>query len=88
MQKVIIGASVTVLILVLLLSARAFASSLASLNLGASSFAKPAPVLTAPMTFTEESQINASGDSVRIETVSKTTRLCRRERGAETTTGF
>lgn len=90
MNKLIIGASVTVLMVFLFASAFAFSASLANLRIGAASFTKPsAPVFAAPMTYADESNISApQADTVRFQPIDNQEHVCQRDRIQSNTVGF
>lgn len=90
MKKFIIGASVTAFLLVLFASAFAFSASLSNLRISAGTFAKPSvPVVAAPMTFADESEITApQADSVRFQQLEKSERVCERKKSQANTAGF
>jgi len=79
MQKWIIGASVVILLIISLASAYAFSASLINLHIHSGSFAKPN--VAAPMTYADESQIGTSQPNmVRFETVPASKPLCQHEK--------
>jgi hypothetical protein len=90
MKNLIIGASVTMLLVVLLVCAFAFSASLQNLHIGAKSFALPAaPALAAPMTFNDESQLGtAQPATVHFQIVQPTEHVCQRDQAQDSTAGF
>jgi hypothetical protein len=90
MKNWIIGASVTMLLVVLLVCAFAFSASLQNLHIGAKSFALPAaPALAAPMTFNDESQLGtAQPATVHFQIVQPTEHVCQRDQAQDSTAGF
>ena len=90
MKKLIIGASVTVLLLVLFASAFAFSASLKTLHLNAASFS-PATNATfaSPMTYDAETQITSpQADEVRFQTIDQQEGLCQRDQVQSSAIGF
>lgn len=86
MQKWIIGASVTLLLVISLASAYAFSASLIDLHIHTGSFVPPA--IAAPMTYGDESQVgSAQSNMVRFQTVQESHSLCQRDKQG-TISGF
>ncbi|MBI4673222.1 MAG: hypothetical protein HY741_16340 [Chloroflexi bacterium] len=90
MNKLVIGASVAAFLLLLFASAFAFSTSLSTLHISAGSFAKPAaPVIAAPMTFTDESEITAPQTAaVHFQVLQNSGRVCERDKAHDHTLGF
>jgi hypothetical protein len=91
MKRIFLGASIAVLALFLLSSAVAFSVSLSSLHINAASFVLPvaAPLASAPMTYSDESNIGQpQANSVRFEAVSKSGHVCQRDKASESSDGF